>query len=394
MVPRPTRRRYVSSLSLAALGALAGCIGSSGSGGAPTSHRTTEESTTEETTTEKLTTEGTTTEEPTTEETTTESESNSSAAESPAAAFRQYITTATEDPATTREYFHPIHPFGPEKLSPEEAVELFGQSNQPKNVSVETERRDLSAEAVHQQSFLQHADLETDDVASAIEGEQTAVVEADVTQADGETENNRLVMVTHDGGWVILAQAFQPSGSAADPGPFDARVVENVTFDTDEDTARVEFVASPVADEVTVKAEEAFSERSTTTPQPIEYFDLQVDSGGDTLIVTATIDGETREVHREQYPPSEAVVEDVTYDDDPDSDARDATARIVFNDDADWGSDTLTVEATVSGYEATFESGNAADYAVAGIDPSGDEIVVSRTEDGESTVVHRERYHP
>lgn len=376
MVPEPTRRRYLGGLSFAALGTLAGCIGSrSQRGGEPTTRDTTTATTTQPAT-----------------QTTTESASGSSAAESPEAAFRKYVAAAAEDPAAARRYFHPVHPFGPEKLSADEAEELFGQSGRPRDVSVEVEKRDLSAEAILQQSFLRNTDLETSDVASAIEGEQTAVVEAEVTRADGESETNRFVAVTHDGGWVILAQAFQPNETPDDSGPFDARVVDEVTFDTEADTARVQFVANPVADEVTVRAEEAFSERSTTTPKSINYLSLQVAPGGDTVVVTATIDGETREVYRAQYPPSESVVADVTYDDDPDSDARDATARVTFNDEV--VSDALTVEATVSGYEATFEPGDGTDYVVAGIDPSGDEIVVSRTEDGESTVVHRERYHP
>lgn len=377
MVPQPTRRRYLVGLSLASTATLAGCIGSP-----PGSQ---DDSTTDGTTaatTEESTTEGT-----------TESEGAPSRAESPAAAFRKYITATLDDPAAARHYFHPLHPFGPEKLSADEARELFGRAEQPRDISLEAGKQELSAEAIHQRSALRHTDVERETVAAAIEGEETAVVEADVTQADGETESNRLATATHDDGWVILSQAFQPETTPANTGPFETRVVEAVTFDTEDDTARVEFVDGPVADEVTVTATEAFSERSTTTPKPIDYFSLQVAPDGDTVIVTATIDERTREIHREQYPPVERLVEDVTYD-DPDSDGRDATARVLFTDDVDGERNTVTVEATISGDEATFEPGNSEDDAVARIDPAGDEIVVSRTVDGDATVVHRERYHP
>lgn len=388
MPSRPTRRDCLGSLSIAALGALAGCtesLSGSGDGDDPAA-------TTQDTTTTSPTADETTTEETTTEAEDDDDDDEPPAAETPEAAFRQYLEAAAEDPGSVPAYFHPIHPFGPEKLSTEDAEELFGQASHPEVTSLEAERRELSGAAILERSFLRSTDLAAEDVAAAVDGEQTAVLEAELSQGDGESGDSRLVLVTHDGGWVILAQAFQPAGDPNEDSPFEAQVVDDVSFDTEADTARVEFVPSPVADEVTVTAEEAFSERSTDDPEAFEYVTLQVEPDGDTLVVTATVDGETREVHREQYPPSAGPVAEVTFDDDPDSDAREAAARVSFNDN--WVGDELTVEATVSGFEATVESGTTPNYVLGGIDPDGDEVVVARTRDGESSVVHRERYHP
>jgi hypothetical protein len=389
MPSRPTRRDCLGSLSIAALGALAGCTESlSGSGDGDDPATTTQDATTTSPPTDETTT---------TEETTTEADDDGGgdeppAAESPEAAFRQYLETAAEDPGSVPAYFHPIHPFGPEKLSAEDAEELFGQASHPEVTALEVERRELSGAAVLERSFLRSTDLAAEDVAAAVDGEETAVLEAEVAQGDGQSEDSRLVLVTHDGGWVILAQAFQPAGDPNEDSPFEAQVVDDVAFDTEADTARVEFVPSPVADEITVTAEEAFSERSTDDPAAFEYVTLQVEPDGDTVVVTATVDDETREVHREQYPPSAGPVAEVTFDDDPESDAREAAARVSFTDD--WAGDELRVEATVSGFEATVESGTVPNYVLGGIDPDGDEIVVTVTRDGESAVVHRERYHP
>jgi hypothetical protein len=394
MVPQPTRRQYLGSLSLTAIAALAGCTDSSGDGDDPSSQNTTVPTTDASTTEEPApsTTDGSATEEPSTDEETTEASSDPPAADSPEAALRRYVETAVEDPAASRYYFHPIHPFGPEKLSASQAEELFSDATQPQGFSLETSDPNLSAEAILQQSILRSADLKSSDVAAAIEGEQTALVEGEVTQADGESESNSVVTVTHAGGWVILAQAFQPSGDTAPPKSFETRVVDEVTFDTDADTARVEFVDDPVADEVTAKADVRYSERSSDTPKPIDYLPLQVDPEGDTVIVTATVDGETREVHRERYPPSDRIVDDIEFDDDPERDDREMVARVLFNDDQE--DQGVTAAATISGSEATFDSISGVNYVNVGVNPSGDEVVVSRTADGESTVIHRERYYP
>jgi len=376
MSPRPTRRTYLAGLSLTAV-ALAGCTNSGGT-------KPTETQTTTRTTTTAST--------QTTTRTTTESES--SPAETPAAAIRQYYAATGEDPAAARTYFHPIHPFSPEHLTAEKARNLFGNADRPESISIDTTYRDLSAATILDQSFLGQTDLETSDVAAAIDGEQTAVATLHITRSDGDSETTRAVLVTDDGGWVILAQAFQPTRTIADTGAFETHVVDTLSFDTDANTARVTFVTGPVADRVTATAVERTSSQSTTSPGAIEYFEINVDPAGDTVVVTATHDGETREIRRAQYPPSSALVDDIVYDDDPESDARDTSARVLFNDTIDWAG-TVTVEATVSGYEATLDSeSNGVESVVAGIDPRGDELVVSRTRDGETTVVHRERYYP
>ena len=168
-----------------------------------------------------------------------------------------------------------------------------------------------------------------------------------------------------------------------------------VVFDEGMDAARVLFVDAPVADSVTVRATNAYAERSSSTPGQIEYFDVSLDPDGDSVVVTATVDGETRPVHREQYPKSERVVDDVTDDTDADAEAFDATARVTFADDQADG--TVTVSSTRGGSETTADLDGTVEPAVVGIELDGDEVVVTHTDaddDGETTERHRERHRP
>jgi hypothetical protein len=55
------------------------------------------------------------------------------------------------------------------------------------------------------------------------------------------------------------------------------------------------------ADEVTVRAVEADSETSTTTPGAVSSLTVYVASGGDEVVVTATVEGVTGAVAREEF---------------------------------------------------------------------------------------------
>lgn len=369
MVPHTTRRRYLSSLSLAGLAALAGCTDSADDGTA----------TGPETETDDGSTPGT---------------DGADDLGSPEAMVRESVEVRFEDPPATREYFHPIHPFHPDNLADEEAEELFTREFELDSVETETRDEEVSPERILTAPRLQLSEIEQETVADAIEGDRTAVVDVTATGTEGEERTFSAVTVTHDGEWVIIAQNIEPVDDSPDgeSTPFETRLVDEISFDTEEHRARVRFVDSPVADSVTVETAAAESYRSTETPEALRYFDVYPDPGGDAVVVTATVDGEARVVHRERYPPSERIVDEVVYERAPEDSLREMRARVTFTGNRD--AEEVFVESTVHGGELRLEPVENANYAFVGIDPSGDEIAVSLTIDDEERVVHRERYHP
>lgn len=360
MVPRTTRRRYLGGLSLTGLAVLAGCAGSQADG------------------------DGTPTSTPDSQSTPVDDGDDLG---SPADMVRESIEVRVENPPAMRGFFHPIHPLNPDNLGDDEANELLSQDGELGSVETEIRSREVTTDLVLTAPFLRLAEVERGAVEDALEGEQTAVVDTTVTTADGEETEFLVVAVTHDDEWVILAQDVQPTDD--EPAQFEARVVDEVTFDTEDDRARVHFVESPVADSVTVETTTARSERSSNTPDALEYFDVYPDPGGDEIVVTATVDGEPEVVHREQYPPSERIVDEITYEEASDDSPREMRARVSFT-----GTQEVTARSTVYGGGVTLETTATDSWVFVGIDPEGDEIVVTTTVDGESQVIHRERYHP
>ncbi|MFD1588480.1 hypothetical protein ACFR9U_15985 [Halorientalis brevis] len=70
----------------------------------------------------------------------------------------------------------------------------------------------------------------------------------------------------------------------------------------EQDLVRVNFVKEFDADKVTIRALESGSETSTTTPRSVSYLTVYAASGGDEVVVTATIDGVSGEIAREDVP--------------------------------------------------------------------------------------------
>lgn len=72
------------------------------------------------------------------------------------------------------------------------------------------------------------------------------------------------------------------------------------SYDEDQGTVRVNFVAEFEADRVTVTAVESENEVSTSSVGAVNYLNVFVGSGGDEVVVTVTVDGETGAVAREE----------------------------------------------------------------------------------------------
>jgi len=365
MVPRTTRRRCLSGLATAASASLGGCLGDAVEN------------------------------DPDAQSPSDREDDDSSG--TPEATLRQYVETSAEadDPAAVGAYFHPVHPFHPDNLSGDDAdaAETWLLTDDTVSaVETETVERDVTPETALSAPILRASSVDRDAIADAIDGERTAVVDVTVTDEDGETTEFSAATVTNDGEWTILAHGIDAGDEPADPAPFEARVVDDVALYPDEDRARVRFVDSPVADSVTAAAESAHSSRSSSTPGSITYFDLSLDPEGDEVVVTATVDGETRPVHREQYPPSDRAVDAVTFDTDREDALLDAVGRVEFT--GNQSGDRIAVESTVQGDETSIEPADDATHLTVGVDPEGDEVVVTLTDGDETEELRRERYHP
>lgn len=368
MVPKLSRRAYLSSIAVASVTAVAGCTGGD------------DDNSTDGSTDPTSTPTGETTPTP----------SGSEAAGSPEATAREYLRTISEDPLAMRDYVHPVHPFHPDNLSEEKAEKLISADETISDVETTTTDESVTAEMVLAAPLYKFNEVGQETVADALEGEETAVVESTITTDAGVEKEYRLLTATTDGEWKILAQRRQ---ERTDESSLEARVVEDVTYDADENRVRVHILESPTADSVTVETTNARSSRSSDTPGVLDYLDVYPDEAGDEVVVTATVDGRSRPVHRERVPPSEGMVEDVTFETDRDeSKLYDVVGKVTFTDNVT--GEELEVTSTVEGAETSTTSAESVTFINVGLDPDGDEVVVRLKQDGTWSVIHRERYHP
>jgi hypothetical protein len=99
-------------------------------------------------------------------------------------------------------------------------------------------------------------------------------------------------------------QTTAPGGDDLPP-EVDAAVPDDAfefVYRPEQGTVRVNFRESIEADSVTIRALEAESETSTSTPEGLTYLTVFVDTEGDVVVVEVTVDGVTGEVAREEIP--------------------------------------------------------------------------------------------
>lgn len=371
MVPTISRRAALRTLAAVSVAGIAGCTGGT-NGNGDTTRTTTDQSTT------------TATETQTTQTTTTDDRSIDPAS-SPVAAVQSAFTAETVDGFQSR--FHPLHPFSIERMSRENAMALF--ENVSELTGATRVDREVTVELVSS-ATLPGSDVDRSAVEDALADAEAAVVEA-TAKTDSGTETVQFVTSKQDGGWLILAQGL-PAPSEENSGGLSAWVVEDVVFDEAAGVASVQFVDDVVAERVTVEAVQSGASTTTTDPGAVTTLDVNIASEADAVVVSATIDGERRVVHREHYPESDRLVDAVEFVTDPETDSRDAIARVTFNDVEETG--RVRVASTLAGDSAEAEPVESIDYLVVGIDPDGDEVVVTYPVDGNTKEVHRERWRP
>jgi hypothetical protein len=384
MVPEPSRRAVLRAVAAAGVACVAGCTGVSGGDGGSGDETTSAPTTTAEPTA--------TTEETTEQATTTAAERTVDPADSPRAAVEAFVDA--EDADAFQAPFHPLHAFSVEKLSRTDAEDLYENSTFPGSVTLERVDREVTVDLVAS-AALPGPDTDRSAIEDALAGSDAEVVEATFESETG-TETLQFVTVERDGGWLILAHGVEPEGAREEV--LTARVVSGVAFEPDRDAARVQFVSDVVADSVTVEAVQSGDSVTADAPGDESFLQVDVDPDGDEIVVRATVDGESRVVHRERYPESDRLVDDVEFVADPEGDSRDAIARVNFTysggeEDENEGG-RVRVVSTVQGGEAEAEPVGSLRYLNVGVDPEGDEVVVTYPVGGDTEEVHRERVSP
>jgi len=380
MVPELPRRAVLSAVAAAGVAGVAGCTGVSGGDGSETTRSPTTTTAAEPTaTTEQATT-------------TTAAEPTVDPADSPRAAVEAFLDA--EDADAFQAPFHPLHAFSVEKLSRADAEDLYENATFPGSVTLERVDREVTVDLVAS-AALPGPDTDRSAIDEALAGSDAEVVEATFESETG-TETLQFVTVERDGGWLILAHGVEPEGAGEEA--LTARVVSGVAFEPDRDAARVQFVSDVVADSVTVEAVQSGDSVATDAPGDESFLEVDLDPDGDEVVVRATVDGESRPVHRERYPESDRLVDDVEFVADPEGDSRDAIARVTFtysNEETEEEDGRVRVVSTVQGGEAEAEPVGSLRYLNVGVDPEGDEVVVTYPVGGDTEEeIHRERVSP
>jgi len=378
------RRQFITGLGTAGAAALAGCTGGDDDDGTGAENGT-ENGNDDPVPAESGADDGTGSE-------TGESEQSGELG-NPSEAVESFVLAASrDDREMVTALLHPSHPMHPDNIENEEdqRIEFSTDETAVDDVTTELVTGDLTVDLALDRVENAALFFEEEQLATLFEDEQAALVDATVTEEGGKETRYLSIVLTHEGDWQILWQG--PDASAPESVPeFDRRVVDGVTFDTETHRGRVQFVDSPVADQVTVESTNADAHTSTDTVPSTDYLEVGLDPDGDELLVCATVDGESAAVHREQYPPGERFVDDIAFEIDPEDDSREAIARVEFNQVESDGE--VTVRSRRHEGRSSAEPARNLNYLVVGIDPSGDEVTVSLTDGGETEQLHRERYH-
>jgi hypothetical protein len=383
MDPRVTRRRVLGGVTLSSLAALAGCTGSAGPAGEGANDGSSGAERTDTSSTER-----TASGESSTGERATRADAPTP--ETPEAAVRGFLeaSTRTDDPAVIGSYFHPLHPLDPDDVDGEAVRSRYPRDVERSNVDVDPVDQEVTAEMVLSAPLLRTADVEETEVREALTSGESALRRVEITRSSGDTREYHVVAVETADRWRILARGVDADRADA----LEAYAVDDVALDPDGERARVEFVPSPRADSVEITATGTSSTRRTGDPGSRGHLAVGVDPDGDEVVVTATVDGEERTIHRERLPESARAVDEVAFDDDPGGELLDAAAVVTFT--GDQRGETLAIESTVAGGSTSFDTAETATSGTVPVDPDGDEVVVTVTGDGTTTEVHRERYYP
>lgn len=300
-----------------------------------------------------------------------------------------FVTAAADgDPTAASALLHPAHPCHPDNRT--ETVDFDASLETLAADTVETERRsaDVTVETMFERVPGAKAAYEAEQLTDVFAGKESVFVRSTAASDDGSLAY-RWVVTSQDEGWRILW--FEEESDDTEQAAFAARVVDSVQFDRDADRTQVQLLEAPVADRVMLESANTDAYTSTGTPETVTSLSVALEPAGDTVVVRATVDGESRVVHRERYPPADRIVDDVTFDEYPVDGPFEGSVRVAFDDVESDG--TLTVRSARAAGKTSIEPASVASYLEVEADPVSDEVVVTLTEDGETTEIHRERNH-
>lgn len=324
------RRRYLTAVSTAAAGLLAGCVGGDDDGESTTGDGGGDEESDAEDGTDggntPTETEGKDGSDDTGDEDETDgeggesgddSEDESAEHEALAVVDAYFEAVAEEDIEALSEHQHSDNPFNVANASDEEELPLdrIDISNYERRLVDE----DFPAEKIRNapgfELLFQDADVTLDEL---LDGEEAVLVEAvynRIQNGDPVEETLQFILLTEDSEWKVFLPYEEPSevpeGDSVDDERY--QVVDDIEFDTEMEMATVHVSSAGdieaerlVAYSTSLQEDSSiWSEESETLPD-VNYFAVPFDSSGDEIVVTIRFeDGEEIVVYRETYAPAE-----------------------------------------------------------------------------------------
>lgn len=226
----------------------------------------------------------------------------------------------------------------------------------------------------------------TEQLREVLDGEAAIVSVRAPDSEDAGLDGSLWVTATNDDdewGVVWMGTPDEPAQG------FEVRVVDSVAFDREDDRATVSLRPGRSGMAVTVDS----GAETQTVEAGTEAGEVVVGLGpdGGELTVTVAVGGDEQPVHRERYG-DERLVEGITTSvRETEENGPVASAKVSFTDRL--AGDRVEVVATrsdVSGVSSADQLPTSIE--VGGLNPDGDELVVTVGDDGEKTEVHRERF--
>lgn len=218
---------------------------------------------------------------------------------------------ANEDRESLIDAMHSAHPFNPANRDNESSGEWSVEWADADDFEAELRDEDFSTADVGAAPGVELWFRE-EQLADALDGEEAALVTLTYeTAEDGETEET-LIALTEDGEWKAFFPYEEPPEIPEGEPVDDLDIVEEVSFDAETETVRVQFGDSIEADiqkvyvySTSLRQEGWVSGSEDTADFSVNYFTSAFDPAGDEIVVTAVVDDEERVVHRESYEPGE-----------------------------------------------------------------------------------------
>jgi hypothetical protein len=218
--------------------------------------------------------------------------------------------SAAEDLDRLATYMHSRHPYNPDNLGEEKRESIEFTYTDVEEYDIELLDEAFDTETLRTELSSAWFGNGGPTLAEVTEGEEAALVEVTYEQEGAvETKSEQIIVLTDDGQWRVFMPYEQSLQFPDEDDTAEYEVVERIEYNTENRQAKVylsgteEIGAQRVTVYSTSLGDQSHirSKGSGTVPN-VNYLAAPFDPDGDKLVVTVTVDGEERVVHREQYP--------------------------------------------------------------------------------------------